>query len=144
MPPGHAKIQRRSAQLPSNLEHRRAAGASCTHVATDCRLGCDEDDARRNAVTYVLAVARDPNLADGLRESIGEILAGSTLFALATVGSDGSPHANTAFFAHDDALVASFVSERSARHSVNLAAEPRAMASVFLDPPRLRRTAARC
>jgi uncharacterized protein YhbP (UPF0306 family) len=86
-------------------------------------------------MAYVLTVARDQGLGNGLRESVGEILTGSTLFALATVGSDGGPHANTAFFAHDCLLLVYFVSERSTRHSLNLRDDPRAMASVFLDPP---------
>jgi uncharacterized protein YhbP (UPF0306 family) len=86
-------------------------------------------------MSYRVIVPDEADLSAELRLSIDDILGTGMLLALATVGSDGFPHANTAFFAHDDDLVVYFVSERSARHSTNLRRDPRVTASVFLDPP---------
>ncbi|GLY95813.1 pyridoxamine 5'-phosphate oxidase family protein [Actinoplanes sp. NBRC 103695] len=67
--------------------------------------------------------------------SVRQILAGRDLMSMATYSTDLGPHVNSAFFAADDDLIMWFVSERTTRHSLNIAAEPRVSASVFLDPP---------
>ncbi|KAF5994165.1 pyridoxamine 5'-phosphate oxidase family protein [Streptomyces sp. WAC00263] len=69
-----------------------------------------------------------------LRASLEAVLSGTTLFSLATNGPDGA-HINTAFFAADSELDLYFVSERSTRHSQNVASDPRAAATVMLQPP---------
>ncbi|KJS58780.1 pyridoxamine 5'-phosphate oxidase family protein [Streptomyces rubellomurinus] len=67
----------------------------------------------------------------GVEALLGEAI----VLTLATAGHERGPHANLAFFAHDDDLVLYFVSERSTRHSHHLAEEARAAATVFLPPP---------
>jgi len=73
--------------------------------------------------------------AEDVLASAKEILAGRDLLSMATSSVDLGPHANSAFFAFDDDLIMWFVSERTTRHSINVAGDPRMSASVFLDPP---------
>lgn len=78
--------------------------------------------------------AGDPDRAEELRKGVEGILAESLVLSLATAGLERGPHANLAYFAHDDDLVLYFVSGRSTRHSLHLTEEARAAATVFLPP----------
>jgi general stress protein 26 len=69
-----------------------------------------------------------------VREALTEILDSRELLCLATSTPTAGPHASTVFFAHDS-FVLWFVSERTTEHGRNLATNPRASATVFLDPP---------
>ncbi|MFC9330575.1 pyridoxamine 5'-phosphate oxidase family protein [Kitasatospora sp. NPDC057015] len=84
---------------------------------------------------YRLDVTQGDWPAEEFRKGVEGILAESMVLTLATSGPERGPHANLAFFAHDDDLVLYFVSERSTRHSRHLAEEARAAATVFLPPP---------
>ncbi|MCI4066142.1 pyridoxamine 5'-phosphate oxidase family protein [Micromonospora sp. R77] len=75
----------------------------------------------------------------GVREAdvqaaVTEVLGQARLITLATAGPHG-PHASPVFFAADDALVLTFVSERSTRHTSGLADDARMSGAVFLEPP---------
>jgi uncharacterized protein YhbP (UPF0306 family) len=83
---------------------------------------------------YRLSSPQSDPSEESLRESLEAILAGRSLLSLATAG-DAGPHVNVAFFAVDDGLTLYFVSERTTTHSGNVGSDPRAAASVFLDPP---------
>ncbi|MEV7782828.1 pyridoxamine 5'-phosphate oxidase family protein [Kitasatospora sp. NPDC088351] len=84
---------------------------------------------------YRLDVTQGDRPAEELRKGVEGLLAEAMVLTLATAGHERGPHANLAFFAHDDDLVLYFVSERSTRHSHHLAEEARAAATVFLPPP---------
>ncbi|MEV4612050.1 pyridoxamine 5'-phosphate oxidase family protein [Kitasatospora sp. NPDC049258] len=84
---------------------------------------------------YRLDVTQGDWPAAELGKGVEGILAESTVLTLATAGHERGPHANLAFFAYDQDLVLYFVSERSTRHSLHLAEEARAAATVFLPPP---------
>ena len=86
-------------------------------------------------MAFGVQVTRGEAASDEVRTSIVEILSGSELLVLATASGASGPNANAAFFAHDDALNVFFVSERSTRHSQNLAQDPQASAAVYLPPP---------
>ena len=86
-------------------------------------------------MTLVLTVDHDPAMAGAVEQSVNEILNSAPLLALATTGLDEGPHANTAYFAHDDDLVLYFVSERSTRHCLNVLDDPRATAAISITPP---------
>jgi uncharacterized protein YhbP (UPF0306 family) len=66
-------------------------------------------------------------LADLMRRLLDE----STLFALATVASDGSAHINTAYFAWSPTLELVWLSHPDARHSRNIRANPTAAVAVY-------------
>lgn len=78
------------------------------------------------------ATGHQPN---ELGESLGAVLAGAQLMAMATVTDSGSPHVNTVFFAESTDLRLLFVSERLSKHCQFLKANPSTAASVWLDPP---------
>ncbi|GAA4868356.1 pyridoxamine 5'-phosphate oxidase family protein [Kitasatospora terrestris] len=84
---------------------------------------------------YRLDVTQGDWPAEELAKGVEGILSESMVLTLATAGPERGPHANLAFFAYDTDLVLYFVSERSTRHSLNLAEEARAAATVFLPPP---------
>ncbi|MEV4560122.1 pyridoxamine 5'-phosphate oxidase family protein [Kitasatospora sp. NPDC049285] len=84
---------------------------------------------------YRLDVIQGDWPAEELGKGVEGILAESMVLTLATAGHERGPHANLAFFAYDADLVLYFVSERSTRHSLHLAEEARAAATVFLPPP---------
>ncbi|GAA2742591.1 MULTISPECIES: pyridoxamine 5'-phosphate oxidase family protein [Kitasatospora] len=84
---------------------------------------------------YRLDVTQGDWPAPELAKGVEGILSESMVLTLATAGHERGPHANLAFFAYDEDLVLYFVSERSTRHSLHLAEEARAAATVFLPPP---------
>ncbi|MFI6445251.1 pyridoxamine 5'-phosphate oxidase family protein [Kitasatospora sp. NPDC050543] len=84
---------------------------------------------------YRLDITRGDWPAEEFRKGVEGLLAESMVLSLATAGPERGPHANLAFYAHDDDLVLYFVSERSTRHSLHLTEEARAAATVFLPPP---------
>ncbi|BAJ31360.1 MULTISPECIES: pyridoxamine 5'-phosphate oxidase family protein [Kitasatospora] len=84
---------------------------------------------------YRLDVIQGNWPADQLGAGVEGLLADSTVLSLATAGHERGPHANLAFYAFDSDLVLYFVSERSTRHSLHLAEEARAAATVHLPPP---------
>ncbi|MFI9271719.1 pyridoxamine 5'-phosphate oxidase family protein [Kitasatospora sp. NPDC052896] len=84
---------------------------------------------------YRLDIIQGDWPAEELRKGVEGLLAESMVLTLATAGPEHGPHANLAFFAFDDDLCLYFVSERSTRHSLHLAEEARAAATVFLPPP---------
>ncbi|MER5636641.1 pyridoxamine 5'-phosphate oxidase family protein [Kitasatospora sp. NPDC002227] len=86
-------------------------------------------------MAYRLDITQGDWPAEEFAKGVEGILAESMVLTLATAGPERGPHANLAFFAHDEDLVLYFVSERSTRHSVHLAEEARAAATVFLPPP---------
>jgi uncharacterized protein YhbP (UPF0306 family) len=84
---------------------------------------------------YRLDVLQGDWPAEELRQGVEGLLAESMVLTLATAGPEHGPHANLAFYAFDDDLVLYFVSERSTRHSIHLAEQGKAAATVFLPPP---------
>ncbi|MFE1316858.1 pyridoxamine 5'-phosphate oxidase family protein [Kitasatospora phosalacinea] len=84
---------------------------------------------------YRLDVIQGNWPADELGKGVEGLLADSTVLSLATAGPERGPHANLAFYAFDSDLVLYFFSERSTRHSRNLAEEARAAATIHLPPP---------
>ena len=72
--------------------------------------------------------ARSPELRT---RAILEILGGSRLLSLATVGDDGTAHINTAFFAFDPAFTLFVFTPPGTEHARNLVANPSAAATVF-------------
>lgn len=86
-------------------------------------------------MTVQLQVLDGSHSASEVAASVTEILTGRDLLTLATYSPGSGPHANSAFFGFDEDLTLWFVSERTTRHSLNIATEPRVSASVFLDPP---------
>lgn len=84
---------------------------------------------------YRLDITQGDWPAEEFGKGVEGILAESMVLTLATAGPERGPHANLAFFAYDQDLVLYFVSERSTRHSLHLAEEARAAATVFLPPP---------
>ncbi|MFE0465126.1 pyridoxamine 5'-phosphate oxidase family protein [Kitasatospora sp. NPDC058965] len=84
---------------------------------------------------YQLEVIQGDWPAEELRKGVEGLLAESMVLTLATAGPEHGPHANLAFYAFDEELVLYFVSERSTRHSLHLAEQARAAATVFLPPP---------
>jgi uncharacterized protein len=68
-------------------------------------------------------------------ESVEAIAAQTSVLSLATGDVTGAPHANMAFFALGPDFDLFFVSEPGTRHGRNVAARPRASASVWLAPP---------
>ncbi|KDN82704.1 pyridoxamine 5'-phosphate oxidase family protein [Kitasatospora cheerisanensis] len=84
---------------------------------------------------YRLDVTQGDWPADELGKGVEGLLADSTVLSLATAGHELGPHANLAFYAFDADLVLYFVSERSTRHSLHLAEDARASATVHLPPP---------
>ncbi|WP_035841876.1 pyridoxamine 5'-phosphate oxidase family protein [Kitasatospora azatica] len=84
---------------------------------------------------YQLEVTQGDWPAEELRKGVEGLLAESMVLTLATAGPEHGPHANLAFYAFDEDLVLYFVSERSTRHSLHLAEQARAAATVFLPPP---------
>ena len=59
------------------------------------------------------------------------LLDASTLCAIATVGPNGRPHVNTAYFAWSPKFDLVWLSEPGARHSRNIRANPSAAVAVF-------------
>ncbi|MGE7435303.1 pyridoxamine 5'-phosphate oxidase family protein [Kitasatospora sp. NPDC001175] len=86
-------------------------------------------------MAYRLEVTQGDWPAEELAKGVEGLLAESMVLSLATASPEHGPHANLAFFAHDEDLVLYFVSERSTRHSRHLAEDARAAATVFLPPP---------
>jgi uncharacterized protein YhbP (UPF0306 family) len=81
-----------------------------------------------------LDIARDGVREADVRAAVAEILGQARLITLATTGLRG-PHASPVFFAADDALVLTFVSERTTRHTSRLTDDARMSGAVFLEPP---------
>ncbi|KJK58693.1 pyridoxamine 5'-phosphate oxidase family protein [Saccharothrix sp. ST-888] len=86
-------------------------------------------------MAYRLEITQGDWPAGEFAKGVEGLLAESMVLTLATAAPEFGPHANLAFFAHDEDLVLYFVSERSTRHSRYLAEEARAAATVFLPPP---------
>ncbi|MFF1908170.1 pyridoxamine 5'-phosphate oxidase family protein [Kitasatospora sp. NPDC058218] len=84
---------------------------------------------------YRLDLTQGDRPAEELRKGVEGLLAEAMVLTLATAGHEHGPHANLAFFAHDDDLVLYFVGERATRHSHHLADQARAAATVFVPPP---------
>ena len=59
------------------------------------------------------------------------LLDASTLCAIATTSPRGRPHVNTAYFAFTNQFDVVWISERSARHSINLRANAASAVAVF-------------
>lgn len=69
-------------------------------------------------------------MADDTAAAVGQFLAGQSTLTLATVNAAGEPLAASLFFVSDAALNVYWVSGAHSRHSVNLAANPRAAVTV--------------
>lgn len=76
----------------------------------------------------VVSGAPSPELRS---RAILEILDGSRLLSLATVGRDGAAHINTAFFAFDPDFTLFVFTPPSTEHARNLVGNPSAAATVF-------------
>jgi uncharacterized protein YhbP (UPF0306 family) len=80
-----------------------------------------EDDRRRTT----------DNRQSDLRARVAAYLETHTTLALATAGPDGVPQAAPLFYASDAALNLIFLSAPDSRHSLNLARNPAAAASIY-------------
>jgi flavin prenyltransferase len=70
------------------------------------------------------------HLPEGEPQSAGEDLWSLPAMTLATTGADGEPHAATIYFATEDEKTLYFFSAPDSQHSQDLAANPRAAASI--------------
>jgi uncharacterized protein YhbP (UPF0306 family) len=66
-----------------------------------------------------------------IRALAWQLLDSSTLCAISTVSPDGRAHVNTVYFAWSRDLDLVWMSERDARHSLNLGAKPTAAIAVY-------------
>jgi uncharacterized protein YhbP (UPF0306 family) len=80
-----------------------------------------------------MAITRStrPTSATRIVRAARRLLDASTLCAIATVSPGGRAHVNTAYFAWTDVFEIVWLSERRARHSLNLRADPRAAIAVY-------------
>jgi uncharacterized protein YhbP (UPF0306 family) len=76
----------------------------------------------------VVSGARSPELC---ARAVVEILDASRLLSLATVGSGGAAHINTAFFAFDPTFTLFVFTPPGTEHARNLVGNPSAAATVF-------------
>ena len=78
-----------------------------------------------------MTIEAAPRSSELSARAIHEIFEASRLLSLATVGSDGAAHINTAFFAVGPAFTLFVFSPPSTEHARNLLGNPTAAATVF-------------
>jgi uncharacterized protein len=72
-----------------------------------------------------------PVSSERIARAARRLLDASTLCAIATTSPRGRPHVNTAYFAFTNQFDVVWVSERSARHSINLRANAASAVAVY-------------
>jgi uncharacterized protein YhbP (UPF0306 family) len=70
-------------------------------------------------------------LSDSDRQAILALLAETAALSLATLDPDGAPRATPLFFAFDESLALTFLSDPASQHSRNLLAEPRCAVGLY-------------
>src|SRR5258706_600002 len=79
----------------------------------------------QNKRTMKITFQNQNYATERLGHSIFDILSTVELCSIATVGSEGEGHINTAFFCYTDDLHLYFVSDPSTKHCQNIARSPR-------------------
>jgi uncharacterized protein YhbP (UPF0306 family) len=72
-----------------------------------------------------------PVSSERIARAARRLLDASTLCAIATTSPRGRPHVNTAYFAFTNQFDVVWISERSARHSINLRANAASAVAVY-------------